>query len=151
MPRPSIPIPSSIEVVPPSGTEPPPPAAAWKEKTAPNLPAALGFDTEKLQSIVVASRPFPLIVPVPSTNTPAGWPPWKTTEDEVRSNVNPPALQRSATAPELKNHGAVNVAVEPGAIPEKLPSALMTMGEPTPPGPVHAVTSVAVPDDLVSS
>jgi hypothetical protein len=64
--------------------------------------------------------------------------------DAVRSNVKPPTLQRSDTAPELKNHGALNVADVPGAIPAKLPSALSTNGLPVPPKPVHAVTSVAV-------
>jgi hypothetical protein len=71
--------------------------------------------------------------------------------DEVRSNVKPPTLQRPETAPELKNHGEVNEAPVPGAIPAKLPSALSTNGPPVPPKPVHDVTSVAVAAEDVSN
>src|ERR1700722_20433817 len=142
-----------MAVVPPSGTVPPPvgPDAAWKEKTKLSEPVAPGSDVEKLHVIASESRPFPLTEPIPSTRTPAGFPPWNTIWEEVRSNVKPPTLQRLATAPELKNQGEVNATCVPGAIPEKLPSSLITTGIPVPPGPVQANTSVAVPAEDVSN
>ena len=54
---------------------------------------------------------------------------------------------KTGNSPELKNHGELNVADVPGAIPAKLPSALSTSGLPLPPKPVHAVTSDAVADE----
>ena len=116
--------------------------AAWNEKIcARKVVEARRIWTPRSSNQSLSEQiPPPQPYSTPSTNTPAGLPPWNTILDEARLNVKPPTLQRAGTAPELKNHGAVNVAVDP-ARPEKLPSALITDGEPVPPVPLHAVTS----------
>ena len=67
-----------------------------------NTPLALGFWVLNLQVPAVGTKPWPLIVPVPLTarNPLPCW----VMEDAVRSNVNPPTLQR-AGSPEPKVQG----------------------------------------------
>ena len=68
----------------------------------------------------------PLIVPVPVTDTvPA---PWLKIEDEIKSKVKPPTLQKLAIGPETNDHGAANVAKVPAATEEKSPVAPATCG-----------------------
>jgi hypothetical protein len=70
-----------------------------------NTPAAGGFWVLNLQVPGVGSKPLPLIVPVPLTarNPLPCW----VMVDAVRSNVNPPTLQR-AGRPEPKFQGATD-------------------------------------------
>jgi hypothetical protein len=75
----------------------------------------------------VALKPWPLIVPVPLTlrNPLPCW----VMEDVVRSNVNPPTLQRAGSGPELKFQGAVIVTEAPtDTYVAKSPDRLTTVG-----------------------
>ena len=109
-----------------------------------NTPLAGGFWVLNFHEPGVAVKPVPLIVPVPLTasNPLIRW----VTVDVVRSNVNPPTLQR-AVRPEPKIQGAVIVTVAPTGIPPpyvaKSPERLTTVGGP--PDPLsHPVTRVAL-------
>ena len=79
----------------------------------------------KLNVAGVESKPFPEIVPVPSTNTEfAVWPPVGMAV-EMRSKVNPSTDQKLGIAPELNDHGAWNSRPWPGVTNvAKFPSTL---------------------------
>jgi hypothetical protein len=93
-----------------------------------NTPLAGGFWVVNAHEPGVGSKPWPVIIPVPLTlrNPPPCW----TMEDVVRSNVNPPTLQRPAR-PEggLKVQGAAIVTAAPTfTYVAKSPDRLTTVG-----------------------
>ncbi len=92
-----------------------------------NSPFADRSCVVKLNVAGVGSKPFPEIVPVPSTNTEfAVWPP-AGTADEARSKVNPSTDQKLGIDPELNDHGAWNSRSSPGVTNvAKFPSTLST-------------------------
>ena len=112
-----------------------------------NTPLAGGFWVLNLHEPSVGSKPILVIVPVPLTlrNPP---PRWTMTED-VRSNINPPTLQRLGR-PEPKVQGAVIVTGAPTATDvAKSPDRLTTVGGA--PAPLsHDVTLVAVLTEVES-
>ena len=132
-------------MVPPSGTSVP--VAAEKEKFA-GEPAD-GSCVEKDHVPRVLSKPAFVKMPLPVTVTEAGEPPWEKTDDEVRLNTYPPTDQNEAIGPDAKLQGAENATDVKGATAPADKVELITNGRPTPPGPVHAVTAVAVPAEGV--
>jgi hypothetical protein len=91
-----------------------------------NTLLAGGFWVLNLHEPGVSTKPLPLIVPVPVTARkplPLG----RTMEDPVRSNVNPPTLQRAGW-PEPKVQGAVIATEVPTATDAKAPELLTTVG-----------------------
>jgi len=114
-----------------------------------NTPLADGSSVPKWNVPGVGSKLFPEIVPTALTDTKPG--PWAFMEEEVRSNVNPPTVQKLGNAPEVNDHGCAKVTASPGATNvAKSPSAFCTAGKPTPPVPVQPVTVAAVPAEEVS-
>jgi len=116
-------------------------AVAVVEAENENTPLADGFWVENFHVPGVGSKPLPIIVPVPLTlRNPL---PCEIMVDVVRSNVNPPTLQR-AGSPEPKVQGAVIVTEAPTLTNvTKSPDRLTTVGNA--PLPLsHDVTWVAV-------
>ena len=96
----------SITVVPDSGTL----DAVPEEKL--NTPPALGDCEVKVQVPKVGSKPFPLIVPLPVM--PRKLASWKTTVEELKSNVKPPTLQSAGVGVDgLKIHGVAMATESP--------------------------------------
>ena len=108
---------------------------------------ALGFWVLNFHEPGVAVKPVLVIIPVPLTlrNPP---PRWTMTED-VRSNINPPTLQRLGR-PDPKVQGAVIVTGAPTATDvAKSPDRLTTVG--SAPAPLsHDVTLVAALTEVES-
>ena len=113
-----------------------------------NTPLAGGFWVLNLHVPGVGAKPLPLIVPVPLTlRNPL---PCVTITDAVRSNVNPPTLQRAGCSPELKVQGAVIVTEAPTATVVKDPDRLTTVGGWLAPLS-HDITLVGLLTESVSS
>jgi len=110
--------PSSMTVVPPSGTE-------WKDKLSVKvaIPFAGGSCTENEPLKAVVSKPIALTVPAIKTLTkPAGL---GCRLEEVRLNVNvgpdiPVAVQKAAIGPELKLQGDAKATGWPPAEPKSV-------------------------------
>ena len=92
-----------------------------------NTPAAGGFWVLNLQVPGVGTKPLPLIVPVPLTlrNPLPCW----TMVDVVKSNVNPPTLQRAGwPEPKVQGNGFIVTLAPTATKPVKLPDRLVTVG-----------------------
>lgn len=118
-----------------------------------NCASADGFCVVNENVPGVVSKPFPEIVPTPSTLT-AFEGRGRVIEELVRSNVNPSTDQKLGTDPEVNDHGAWKATPSPAVTNvAKSPSTSCTCGSPelgVIDRPCQPVTIVAVPADTVS-
>lgn len=140
-------IPKRATAEPPSGAETVFPLPE-NENVVRVLPPALWV--VKLQSMAVGSNPLPLTIPLPSIARIEAV--CVTTVAERRSKVKPPTLHKPGVGVDgLNVHGNI-LACVPGAIPAKLPVALVTLLKPALWNTSNQVTTlVAVAKELVSN